>query len=90
LIIAILVKPVSGTLKRNENRYVPGNRLQEKQTITTITLPEKQKFNGCKFLGFCSHTVMSLFLWDVPLHHWVSLRPPLCLENSETNYLVMW
>jgi hypothetical protein len=47
--MVILVKPVNGTLKRNENRYVPGNRLQEKQTIATITLPEKHKFNGCKF-----------------------------------------
>jgi hypothetical protein len=54
LIIAALVKPVNGTLKRNENRYMAGNTLQEKQTITTQILPEKRKFNGCKFLGFAA------------------------------------
>ena len=46
LITAILVKPVNGTLKRNDNRYVAGNMLQEKRTITRIILPEK-----CKFIG---------------------------------------
>jgi len=69
LIIDVLVKPVNGTLKRNENRYMAGNTLQKKQTITTTILPEKRKFNGCKFLDFCSRTVVSLCSWAMWCHN---------------------
>ena len=60
LIIAILVKPVNGTLKMNVSTYVAGKMLQEKLIITWTILPEKRKFNGYKFLEFCSRTVVSI------------------------------
>jgi len=65
---AILVKPVNGTLKMNENTYVAGKMLQKKQNITRIILPEKSKFIGFKFLGFCSHTVVSLCSCGMTCH----------------------
>jgi hypothetical protein len=69
LIIDTLVKPVNGALKRNENRYMAGNTLQKKQTITTIILPEKRKVNECKFLDFCSCTVVSLCSYGMWCHN---------------------
>ena len=60
LITAILVKPDNGTLKTNDNMYMAGKTDQEKQNITRTILPEKHKFSGCKFLGFCSRKVVSL------------------------------
>lgn len=79
LITAILVKPVNGTLKRNESMYVAGKVLQAKHTITRIILPEKRKFSGCKFSGFCSCTVV--FMWDVVPHHWVSVETATLPQN---------
>ena len=91
LIIDILVKPVNGTPKKNENRYEAGNRLQKKQTITTITLPEKCKFSGCKILGFCSCAVVSLCSCGMWCHITGRVwRPPLCLKTLGTNCPVMW
>jgi hypothetical protein len=63
LIIVILVNPVSGMLKKNESRYIPGNRLQEKQIITKRILPEKYK---C-VLYIC--LLLPLFMsWDISIN----------------------
>jgi hypothetical protein len=85
LITAILVKPVNGTLKRNDNKYVAGSMLQKKQTITTITLPEKHKFSGCKFLGFSSHTVVSFCSCENTLRRFLLIHS-FCKSDEYFNY----
>jgi hypothetical protein len=52
------VNPVNGTLKRNESRYVPGNRLHAKQIITTKILPEKHKFRTLRSYSITTERII--------------------------------